>query len=322
MNVYGCQDKKFVNLLTISSDLEHPPNINAIQDLNGNGVNELVVGIFGSHCCTGFMVYEWNGARFESLVKTWEVSYASGKLEDGDVVELGGNAQVSVIEIDNNGLYEIILDGGFPSYTGGWTGIDRPWREEKVVYMWNGENYVWYSQEYYPPNFRFEAIQDGDTEKIRGDYDSALKSYQAAIFDNKLKSWTQEVWRDLSQNQDPQNLRYPDLEKMPFNQNEYDQLSAYARYRIMVIYLKQGWYGDAKTVYEALLEKHPYENKGYPYTELAKEFRDEFQSSHDISSSCNMAIAYATNHSEILEPLGSHGLFDEYYEPEDICPFR
>lgn len=321
LTVFGCKNEKFVNLLTISSDLEQPPGINVIQDLNGNGVKELVVDIVGSHCCTGVMVYEWNGLRFESLVKTWSVDYTSGKLESTDMAELEGVAQASVVDIDSNDTFELLLDGGAPSYTGGWTGIDGPWRKEKVIYMWNKENYVWFSQKYYPPNFRFEAIQDGDTETQRGDYDSALKSYQAAIFDDKLKSWTQEVWRDISQNQDPENLRYPDVEKMPFNQNEYDQLSAYARYRIMIIYLKQGWESDAETVYQSLIEIYPQGSSGYPYSELANEFWNEFQISHDLILSCNQAINYATKYPEILEPLGSHGLFDKFYEPEDICPF-
>jgi len=322
LTIFGCENEKFVNLITISPVFEQAPGINTIQDLNRNGVKELIVDVIGSHCCTGIMVYEWSGVRFESLVKTWNIDYTSGALEYSDMAELSGVAQASVADIDKNGTFELVLDGGRPSYTGGWTGIDGPWRNEKVIYMWNGENYVWYSQEYYPPNFRFEAIQDGDTETIRGDYNSALKSYQAAIFDDELKSWTQEVWRDLSQNQDTQNLSYPDIEKMPFNQDEYDQLSAYARYRMMIIYLKQGWDSDAKAVYETLTEKYPQGNLGQPYSELATEFWNEYQSSHDLTFSCDEAITYATKHTEILEPLGSHGLFDAFYEPEDICPFR
>jgi hypothetical protein len=322
LTVFGCEDERFVNLLTISSDLEQPPGINAIQDLNRNEVKELVVDITGSHCCTGMMVYEWNGNNFESLVRTWRVDYFSGKLEYSDIAELAGVAQASIADIDGNGIYELVLDGGRPSYTGGWVGIDGPWRYQKVIYMWNGENYVWFSQKYDAPSFRFEAIQDGDTETVRGDYDLALKSYQAAIFDDKLKSWTQEVWRDLSQNQDTQLLGYPDVNKMPFNQDEYDQLSAYARYRIMIIHLKQGWESDAKTVYDTLIEKYPQWNSGYPYAELAAEFWNEFQSSRDLILSCDKAIAYAIKHEEIFEPLGSHGLFDANYEPEDICPFR
>jgi hypothetical protein len=324
LSVYGCQSGKYENLLTVDNFIEYVEfslEITAIQDLNHNGVKELVVGMIASHCCTGIMAYEWNGVSFENLVKTWYIDYESGKLEHRDMVDLGGIAQAGVADIDGNGIYELMLDGGRPSYTGGWTGIDGPWRKQKVIYMWNGENYVWYSQEYYPPNFRFEAIQDGDTATIRGDYDSALKFYQAAIFDDKLKSWTQEVWRDLSQNQDSQILSYPDIEKMPFNQDEYDQLSAYARYRIMIIYLKQGWDSDAKTAYETLVEKYPQGNLGYPYAELATEFWNKYQSSHDITFSCDEAITYATKHTGILESLGSHGLFDKHYEPESICPF-
>lgn len=325
ITIFGCQNGKYKSLLTVGMTFEFAepiPRITAIQDLNHNGVKELVVDVTSSHCCTGIMVYEWNGVKFDSLVKTWNNDYTSGKLEYSDIAILGGVAQIGVTDIDGNDIYELILDGGRPSYTGGWTGVDGPWRNQKLIYMWNGENYVWYSQEYYPPNFRFEAIQDGDLETLREDYDAALKSYQSAIFDDKLKSWTQEVWRDLSQNQDTQILSYPDVEKMPFNQDEYDELSAYARYRIMIIYLTQGWDIDAKTVYETLIEKYPRVNSGYPYTELATEFWNEFQSSHDPIVSCNKAITYAAKHKQILEPLGNHGLFDANYEPEDVCPFK
>ena len=323
--VFGCQNGKYEKLMTVDSSIDsvmYIPGITVVQDLNHNGVKELVIDLASSHCCSGIMVYEWNGVKFESLVKTWTIGYTSGALEYSDIAGLDGVAQTSIADIDGNGIYELVLDGGRPSYTAGWIGMDGPWRRQRMIYMWNGENYVWYSQEYYPPNFRFEATQDGDTETIRGDYDSALKSYQAAIFDDKLKSWTQEVWRDISQNQDAQNLRYPDVNKMPFNQDEYEQLSAYARYRIMIIHLKQGWESDAKTVYDTLIEKYPQANSGYPYAELATEFWNEFHSSHDLILSCDKAIAYAIGHEEILEPLGSHGLFDAHYEPEDICPFR
>jgi len=103
---------------------------------------------------------------------------------------------------------------------------------------------------------------------------------------------------------------------------EYDQLSAYARYRIMIIYLNKGWDGDAKTIYQTLQEKYPKENPGYPYVEMATEFWNEYQLSHDVASACNKAITYATDHKEILEPLGSHGLWDKNYTPDSICPFQ
>ena len=323
LSVFGCKNGKFVNLLTEKPVFLLAPKITAIRDMNHNGVKELVIEMETCQHCTGMKVYEWNGGDFESLVRNWQNSYPPGKLEYTDIAELDGYSNASVADIDNNDTFELILEGGMPSYTSGWTGWDGPWRGQNIIYMWDGKNYVWYSQKYDPPIFRFEAIQDGDTETIRGDYDLALKSYQAAIFDDKLKSWTQEAWRDLlQQNEEAQLLSYPDIQKMPFNQMEYDQLSAYARYRIMILYLKQGWESDAKTAYESLIEKYPQGNSGYPYTELATEFWNEYQASHDLNLSCDEAIAYVTNHPEILDSLGSHGLFDAYYEPEDICPFK
>ncbi|MFT3895425.1 MAG: hypothetical protein QM730_27690 [Anaerolineales bacterium] len=323
LSVFGCKNGEFIKLLTVGPAYEYPPNIIAAQDVNLDGAKELVVEFTTCHYCTGIKVYEWTGGKFESLVRSWQIDYSSKELVYQDIAELIGLTETKLIDIDNNGTFELVLGGGIPSYPGGWSGGDGPWRVQKAIYMWNGEYYGWYSQKFDAPNFRFEAIQDGDLETVRGDYNSALQSYQAAIFDDKLKSWTQEIWHDLlRKNQEAQSLRYPDIQKMPFNQEEYDQLSAYARYRIMLLHLKRGWESDARTVYETLIEKYPQGSSGYPYSQMATEFWNEFQVSRDLVLSCERAIIYAAKHEEMLDPLGDHGLFDEHYKPEDVCPFK
>ena len=321
--VFGCRNGEFTNLLTVSRVYDYGPRILAIKDVNRDGVKELVVVMLTCHYCTGIWVYEWNGRDFESLVLDWRVNYTTnGKLVDLDFAELMGYADASIADIDNNGTFELILEGGTPSYLSAMTGFEGPWRTQTVVYMWDGKHYVWYSQKYSPPNFRFEAIQDGDMATIRGNYDFALASYQAAIFDDKLKSWDEVAWLKLV---DASGLGYPDdIQKMPFNQTEYEQLSAYARYRIMILHLMRGWEGDAKVVYDTLRSIYPAGNPGYPYALMASEFWNEYQISHDLTKSCDKVISYTAIHKDILSPLGPHrhGLWDLRYEPESICPFH
>lgn len=322
---FGCKDGEFVNLLTINPAYEYGPHILAVQDINRDGVKELVVDMLTCHYCTGIMVYEWNGQDFESLVKAWRIDYSSNKLDYWTVAELDGYTEASIEDVDNNGTFELVLDGGIPSYLGAMTGWEGPWRGQRVIYMWDGEHYVWYSQKYKAPSFRFEAIQDGDRETVNGNYDSALSFYQDAIFNDRLKSWTEDVWHKLLlQNEEAQSLRYPDIQKMPFNQAEYDQLSAYARYRIMILHLKRGWEEDAKVVYQTLQAMFPEGSLGYPYTEIASEFWNEYQISHDLVRSCDKAISYATINEDILIPLGNHGngLWELSYSPQSICPFK
>lgn len=320
LNVFGCKNKEFVKLLTVTPAYEYSPNILAIKDINRDGVNELVVDLLSCHYCTGIMVYQWNGEEFAGLVRDWYYDYDKKALTYSTIVEMLGYAQASIADTDHNGTYELILNGGIPSYLGGLAGGDGPYRSQEVVFMWNGQYYVWYSQEFSPPNFRFEAVQDGDNQTLRGSYDIALKSYQAAIFDDKLKSWDRETWYKLVN--EATKIEYPDIQKMRFDQTEYDQLSAYARYRILIMYLARDWESDAKIVYKTLTEKYPQGNSGYRYVEMAAEFWNEYQLSQDLAKSCAKVITYTELHVEVLDPLGSHGVFDEYYKPESVCPFK
>jgi len=201
-------------LLTITRVYDYGPDILATQDINKDGVNELIVDLLTCHYCTGILVYEWNGQSFKSLVRDWYIDDQANKLAYFEVANLDGYTKASIKDIDNNGTYELILDGGIPSYFGAMTGHEGPWRGQKVAYMWDGHYYVWYSQEYSPPNFRFEAIQDGDIQTERGKFESAISSYQAAIFDDELKSWTQDAWKELlRQNEEAQSSAYPDVKK-------------------------------------------------------------------------------------------------------------
>jgi hypothetical protein len=321
--VFGCKNGEFENLLTVSRVYDYGPEILAIKDINRDRVNELIISLLTCHYCTGMEVYEWNGHSFESLIRDWYINHDTNKLEYYSVAELDGYSYASIRDIDNDGIYELILEGGIPSYLSALTGWEGPWRGQEVVYRWNGQFYVWYSQKYNPPNFRFEAIQDGDIKTLRGNYDAAINSYRAAIFNEKLRSWNKEIWqKQLQLQEEGIGNGYPDIQKMPFDQTEYDQLSAYARFRIMIVYINRGLENDAEIIYRSLLSKFREDSPGHPYAEMASEFWNEYQLSHDPAQSCDKAILYATLHAEILAPLGSHGGWDDSYEPKSVCPFE
>lgn len=333
--VFGCYEQQYKTLLVEKVAYEQAPTIVAINDMNLDGVNDLAIEqSICNNGCTGARVYEWDGQQFQSLVRDWgihpDVFHGIhpdiNLLDYSDMAQLLSHSSASVTDIDDNGTHELVLAGGTPSYLGALTGGEGPWREQTIVYMWDGHYFVWHSQKYIPPVFRFEAIQDGDTASVRGDYEAALASYQDAIFSDTLKSWSREVWDQLVQQtiEQEQRVGYPDVSTMPFNPTEYAQLAAYARYRIMLLHIVRGGESDARTVHETLIKKFPEGSQGYPYVEMATRFWMEYQSSHNVEQACERAVAYAQAHQEMLAPLGGgdHGSWNEFYKPASVCPFK
>jgi hypothetical protein len=241
----------------------------------------------------------------------------------GDLAGLDGHTIIEVIDTDGDGTLELVLRGGSPSWMAGMSGGEGPYREQEVIYAWDGSHFTWFSQQYEPPRFRFEAVLDGDTATERGDLDMALAFYQDAIFSDQLASWTPEIWYEIAHDPTRECCSPPDINAMPFNSVEYAQLAAYSRYRIMILHAYRGWEDDAQIVYDTLMSMFPPGDPGYPYTQMATEFWSEFIASHDLAAACGMATKYAMQHEEILIPLGNndHGLFVEHYKAETICPW-
>lgn len=115
---------------------------------------------------------------------------------------------------------------------------------------------------------------------------------------------------------------------------EYYHLAAYARFRIMLIYVLLGSQVNAKVAYNSLQAGFPKGQTGHSYAEMATAFWQEYQSSSDIQLACGKAVEYAIDHDEeILPYLGNvtylSNLLDNYYHgwqnidylPKDVCPF-
>jgi len=311
--IYGCQTGTYTLLHKISA-LESPsPQLATIQDLNKNGIPEIVTAIrtcggFGS--CWVISILEWDGKTFQNLVDS--------QINDDRAPWLD---KLDFADTDNYGTIEIVVNKGLPSHPDSLS--DGPWRKYTEIYSWNGKAYVRSSRNLTPPQFRFQTIQDADIETVQQNYNAALSLYQDAIFNDKLDWWSGDrhiYYRNnfwISENSTAEPTPFPDS-------TEYSCLAAYAYYRIILLHLVQNQESEATTIYNTLQEKFGNDPYARPYVEMATAFWEAYQSTHKMYDGCAAAIQYAAERPEILTPLGSdyHGSQSHTYVPADVCPFR
>jgi hypothetical protein len=321
LSVLGCINGKYEVLLDAQIEIWGWSEIVSTQDINRNGVPELVVhnpdacGIIGR--CSEAYIYEWNGQQFKNIVET----------DYSGIISMRGPFDVEVKDIDENGTQELLTSGGIPNMAAYADGI--PWRTQFDTYMWNGKAFVLARTEFEPPEYRFQAVQDGDRATLRGDYERALAYYEQTMFDEKLEWWTPErqAYEEakfafpLVPTPTPLPVPIPDPRERP-------HLTAYAQYRIMLLYIRRGMWAEAQTTYDTLQKNFREDQSGYIYAKLATTFWMEYQATSDIGQSCNKAIQFATARpTETLSYLGDttrshyHGWQSIEYQPKDICPF-
>lgn len=207
-----------------------------------------------------------------------------------------------------------------------------PWRKETRICAWNGELFVLtHTKIEGPPEYRFQAVQDGDRATVAGDYTKALDLYQQAIFSDKLEWWSQErrIY-EITIYGDKRVSKPTPIPSLLPDPAEYPNIAAYARFRIMLLHVASGYLSDAQTVYDTLQAKFPPGQPGHAYAEMAVVFWDEYQRAHSFEQACSKAIEYAAaNPAAILAYLGNGEYARMYYgdqsleyKPEDVCPFR
>src|SRR5688572_20085374 len=317
--IYGCRDSEYEVLLSIPSNgLGYAPILFSIEDNNNSGIPELtILTSFLSQGGHSFDVYEWDGEKFAAILSPF---YQNDP--DSKYLWVEATGEIHYVNIDSDILNELILDSGVPVWETYWSGL--PWRNKRTYYKWNGQIYSPYKIELAQPEFRFQAIQDGDLAFSQQEYDKALSLYQEAIFSDKLKGYSPEIRDNLRAQWDAHFGTTPTPTPYPIALDEYPKLAAYAYYRIMLLHIIQENESDALTAYNTLQEKFGSDSYGRSYVEMATEFWGAYQSTHKMYDGCAAAIQYAAEHPEILVPLGSdyHGAQAKIYKPEDVCPFR
>ena len=324
--IFGCKDGEYQSL-SIAADIDYSdnPEVIAIEDANLNGVPEVIVLVNKwTQALEAYGVFEWNGRAFSNLVADDQYSHF------GEISWWGPLEQLEIHDIDANGTPELIWKWQEPVWDMYWE--DLPWRQEIHTYMWNGSNYIFYQRAFSPPEYRYQAVLDGDLKTLEGAYDLALDFYQMAISDNELDWWTLER-RNYEQENWPRVLRPTPIASLMPDPNEYPNIAAYAYYRIMLIEIVNGQLAEAQGTYDTLQELYPSGQPGYSYAEMASQFWHEYQISENVAAACSEAITYAQSHpEEIFRHIGYYyeGTADyhgyqsrySYYDEENICPFK
>ena len=280
-----------------------------VVNLRGNGIPEIIViGTNGvSSPQSRIYLYAWNGHSFTILLETG----------------ISALRQMEITDVNRDGIRELLVSGDNPTCISCSNFI--PQRQRTVLYAWNGKSLVEISNEFEPPDYRFQAIQDADAAVMTGNYDKAAPLYDQAISDNTLDWWSPDRWIYEQHIGNPMIMFIETPSTIPTEDfTEYSRLAAYAYYRIMLLHLVQGNEAEAETTFKALRQKFGDDPYGQPYVEMATEFWNAHHSTHKMYDGCAAAIQYAVEHPEILVPLGSdyHGWQSHTYVPVDVCPFR
>jgi tetratricopeptide (TPR) repeat protein len=291
--------------------------------MNQDGVLEIIT-MRGDLRWHPVEIFSWNGTEFLLLNvpdEPWQ-SFACSDL-------YGHDSQVYIEDTNGNGWLELVLIQGIPIGTEHVEGL--PWRPEIRICAWNEDRFAVIDYRIDgPPEYRFQAVQDGDRAVIAGDYDQALQMYREAIENKQLEWWSWDRFLyEMNAESSLEGIRPTLVPTLRPDPQEYPNLAAYARYRIMLLHILRGDPAEAQASYDKLRLDFPGGKPGYAHAEMAVAFWTAYQRSSDIGQACAQAVKYAAEHpDEILAYLGNNdynkwhfGSQSLVYTPEDVCPF-
>jgi len=257
------------------------PELLAAQDLNGDQADDLLFGLPNCGAHTCFV-------QIQAL--TW----------------LNGQAQVRLRGQSDDLPYPDIQiepgsNGGLPRIAVTGTGIGSvgagPYRQRTRYWSWDAaaEAFVVSGEIERPAQYRIHALNDAQQASAQGEFATAEQLYTRVIDDDNLQDWM-----------DPA--------------TERANLSAFAQFRLVVIFQQSGQPDRAGKAYDQLQSDHPQGTTGHSYAELADAFWQTVQAGADIGTACRAASSYASANSQtILDPL-YFGYANPTYGPSDVCP--
>lgn len=283
--IYVCESGQYeLAYEQTSEDFQGAPSIRFLQDLNADGTAELITSEASCGASTCFESIE---------VLDWDGEAFVNRLQNGSddlpfpTIELTDrdSDQVYHIEVTGSGMGSV---GAGPQRN-----LTREWAYLPGTKQWEpiGDTPG-------PSDYRIHVLHDADFLAEEGSYEDALLLYGRVADDLTLVDWAD-----------------PEMER--------ENLGAYARYRMVVLYDRIGQTSFAETILNDMESLYPAGSLQRHYFEMAQEFRQAFIAS-GFSAGCQAARDYAAGHTEqVLDPLGSQnfGYGNKDYTPEDVCSF-
>lgn len=281
--VFLCQNSAYQLVYTSAPVPEHgAPELLAAQDLNGDHLDDLLFDFpnCGAHTCFA-----------QIQVLTWYGGQAQVRLK-GQSDDLPS----PVIKVE-----PAASAGGPPRITVTGTGVNSvgagPYRQRMRTWTWDpaAAAFTPSSEVELPAVYRIHVVYDAEQAAAQGDVADAVQLFKTVIHDNQLKAWM-----------DPA--------------TERPVLSAYAEFRLTVLYARAGQNDQAQSAFQNLQKDFPSGGLGSVYAQMGRTFWDAFQSSGDVNTACRAAQDFAAAHSDtILQPL-YFGYANKTYTPSDVCP--
>ncbi len=343
----GCDDGEYKEIFNYWTEgWFWPAEVHYPKDMNLNGIPDIVITYLATSGANAVVdILEWDGAQFVSLVQinhgenspdtsvlaralywyenSWLEGWGGG--EEGRLPMMNGGAQVDIRDLDGNGTLELIVTDSGPGHPDTLENFG-PWRGKQVIFTWDGVHYLYSSLEMDAPIYRFQAVQDADRYFLLGNYERALALYQDAIFSDKLTWWSVDLRDYLNDVRYAEEFGDATPTPLPPDPNEYANLAAYSRYRIMLLQITQGQMESAQIVYDTLQEKYPAGELGYEYAYIATLFWTTFEETESMALSCASVTAYVEANPDMLFYLGDskheHGDQSHAYTAGDVCPFK
>lgn len=282
--IYVCRSGAYeLALDQESGDQRGSPHLWYVQDLDAEPGAEVVVS---EPLCGAHTCYEF--VRLLDWTGAGFENRLAGQTDDLPYPD------VRVVDPDGDGVYDLEILGGAVGSVGAGPqrSLTRVWRHDSVTGRWEVAE-----ERLAEADYRVHVLHDAGAAAEAGDYQEALRLYRQVIDDETLRDWAE-----------------PEAERAT--------LSAYARFRIMVVYAVMGEADFAETAYRELRQAVPEGSAQRAYVEMAQAFLEAYRADR-LEAGCAAARAYAESHAEaVLEPLGpaAFGYANPAYEPQDVCP--
>lgn len=194
-------------------------------------------------------------------------------------------AEIALENLDGDPAQELTLHGGMIGSVGA-----GPQRSRTEIYDWNGSIYTLKETVYDPSDFLYFKVLDANTALRAGDYTRGIALYNEVISDGDLRTW-----------------------KGPA---EREDLVAFARYRLALIYLLVKDEANAEAMAQALQAEQPY----HIYNQVTQVLLDYYYKEGSVLAACQAITEFAAEFPETTEVLNGFGYANPAFTPEEVCP--